>query len=35
MLGRTKRYLINQSFLKHALFCYVCNRSLYSVSVKA
>ena len=27
--------VINQSFLQHALFCHVCNHSLYNISVEA
>ena len=35
MLRHTKQ-VINQSFfLQHALFCHVCNRSLYVISVEA
>ena len=30
----TKRQVINQRFLQRALFCHVCNRSLYIISVK-
>ena len=25
---------LNQSFLQHALFCHICNRSLYIISIK-
>ena len=35
MLRYAKRQVINQSFLQHAWFCHVCNRSLYIISVKA
>ena len=35
MLRHTKRLVVNQSFLQHALFCHVCNRRLYIISVKA
>ena len=35
MLRHTKRQVINRSFLQHALFCHVCNRSEYIISVKA
>jgi hypothetical protein len=34
MLKHTKRQVINQSFLQHALFCHVYNRSVYIISVK-
>ena len=34
MLKHTKRQVINQRFLQHALFCHVYNRSVYSISVK-
>lgn len=30
-----RRQVINQSFLRHALFCHVCNYSLYIISVNA
>ena len=36
MLRHTKCYAIGQSFfLQHALFCHVCNSSLYIISVEA
>ena len=34
MLKHTKHQVINQSFLQHALFCHVYNRSVYFISVK-